>query len=470
MAHAQVRDVPRTASARGPFPKASDYRRRVHPTPAPAHAVAHTAPARGPFPKASDYRRPTDPQPTPAPAPAPASLPAPPGPPPSFRAVLRHRYCSRLLIASVTGRLSLGMAPVALILAAQADGHSLATASILAALYGIAPALGLPLLGRLADHRGLPFPIYLGAGLVATALSVLALAGTANLPLTAVCVLLAGAGCPPLEGGLRSLWPTVLPDDAHVRTAYTLDSSTQEIVYVTGPALAIALAGAVSPAAALALAAAATLAGSLAFATAHPARTWRAEARSSDRLGALRPPAMRPLLAALVFLGATVGALDVAGIASAEQQNAAWLAGALPATFSAAGILGGILFARFQPATAPRPRHLALIAALYAACWLPLLAPLPAPLLLAAAMLPGALFVPLLTVASLTLTSLAPPGTSTEAVGWLSSAMRLGLAAGTALAGPLGGHFAVPLLAAALCTLLLSTRLSLRPAAATATA
>ncbi|MER6474556.1 hypothetical protein [Streptomyces collinus] len=65
------------------------------------------------------------------------------------------------------------------------------------------------------------------------------------------------------------------------------------------------------------------------------------------------------------------------------------------------------------------------------------------------------MFVPLLTVASLTVTVLAPPGTSTEAVGWMSSAIRLGVAGGTALAGPLGGHFTLPLLAAALCAPLL---------------
>jgi MFS family permease len=384
--------------------------------------------------------------------------------PPSFRAVLRHRYCSRLLIASVTGRLPLGMVPVALILAARADGHSLATASLLAALYGIAPALGLPVLGRLADLRGLPLPCHLGAVLAAAALGAVALAGTGNLAFTAVCVALAGAGCPPLEGGLRSLWPTLLPDAAHVRTAYTLDSSAQEIVYVTGPALAIAAANWLSPAAALALAAAATLAGSLAFATARPARTWRAVPRRRDRLGVLRPPAMRPLLIALVFLGVTVGALDVAGIAAADRLHASWLAGALPATFSAAGLLGGVAFARFQPATSPGPRHLLLLGAAYAVCWLPLLAPLPAPAVLVLAMLPGVLFVPLLTVASLTVTSLAPPGTSTEAVGWMSSAMRLGLAGGTALAGPLGGHFAIPLLAAAGCALLLGARPAPAPA------
>ncbi|MFF8431740.1 hypothetical protein ACF07Y_42775 [Streptomyces sp. NPDC016566] len=173
---------------------------------------------------------------------------------------------------------------------------------------------------------------------------------------------------------------------------------------------------------------------------------------------------MRLLLIALVFLGATVGALDVAAIATADRQDTSWLAGALPARFSAAGLLGGLLFTRLQPATAPGPRHLLLLGAVFAACGLPLLAPLPAPAVLALAVLPGALFVPLLTMASLTVTALAPPGTSTEAVGWTSSAIRLGLAGGTALAGPLGGHFAVPLLAATVCTLLLGVRTTPAPA------
>ncbi|MFI8194845.1 hypothetical protein ACIF8T_40180 [Streptomyces sp. NPDC085946] len=144
----------------------------------------------------------------------------------------------------------------------------------------------------------------------------------------------------------------------------------------------------------------------------HAARTGTGR-RRGDRLGALRSPALRVLLAALVFLGATC----------------CW------------------------PPCSPPP-----------GC--PLLAPPPALAVLALTLLPGTLFVPPLTVAGLTLTALAPRGCSTEAVGWMSSAIRLGLATGTALAGALGGHFALPLLAAALCTLLLTARPTPAPASA----
>ncbi|MGY4967216.1 hypothetical protein [Streptomyces sp. 900105245] len=216
------------------------------------------------------------------------AFPAPearPAAPPSFTAVLRQRHCARLLVASVAGRLPLGMVPVALILAARSDGHSLATASMLAALYGVAPAIGLPLLGRLADVRGLPLPCHLGAALVAAALGALALGGTSHL----LCAVLAGAGCPPLEEGLRSLWPAVLPDAAHVRTPTRWIPPPRRSSTSQAPPSPSPWPPGSPPAAALALAAAAALAGSVVFATARPARAWRAVTRRPGPLGVLRP-------------------------------------------------------------------------------------------------------------------------------------------------------------------------------------
>ncbi|MER5861368.1 MFS transporter [Streptomyces sp900105245] len=386
------------------------------------------------------------------------AFPAPearPAAPPSFTAVLRQRHCARLLIASVAGRLPLGMVPVALILAAQRYGHSLATASVLAALYGVSPALGLPLLGRLADRGGLPLRCHLGAVGVAVALSALAVGAPPVFPSRPCARLWPVSGARRWRAACARCGPPCcrMPGTCAPPTRWMPPprrSSTSQAPPSPSPWPPGSPRLRPSPW--------------------RPPPPWPAPSSSPPRVppgpGARRPaggtrwaccgrPPCALLLCALVFLGGTVGALDVAAIAVAGRQDAAWLAGALPAVFSAAGLLGGILFTRLQPATAPQPRHLLLVAALFAAGWLPLLAPLPAPAVLAAAVLPGALFVPLLTVASLALTALAPAGTSTEAVGWMSSAMRLGLAGGTALAGPLGGHFALPLLAAALCALLL---------------
>jgi hypothetical protein len=67
----------------------------------------------------------------------------------------------------------------------------------------LAPAVGVPLLGASAMCTALVWPCLAGA-----ALGTLALVGSDNLWLAVRCAALAGAGCPPLEGAQRSLWPT----------------------------------------------------------------------------------------------------------------------------------------------------------------------------------------------------------------------------------------------------------------------
>ncbi|MFF9453229.1 hypothetical protein [Streptomyces flaveolus] len=56
---------------------------------------------------------------------------------------------------------------------------------------------------------------------------------------------------------------------------------------------------------------------------------------------------------ALILAAQADGHTLAAAIAVADRQDAFWLAGALPAVFSGAGLAGGALFARFQPATPP---------------------------------------------------------------------------------------------------------------------
>lgn len=124
--------------------------------------------------------------------------------------ILRARHAARLLAGTLVGRLPNGTAPVAIVLFTRAEGGSYALAGALAAVYGLATAVGQPLLGRAVDLYGQPRVQLPAAVVSALGMALLALAGLESLPLAYAAVAVAGVFTPPLEGGLRALWPSVL--------------------------------------------------------------------------------------------------------------------------------------------------------------------------------------------------------------------------------------------------------------------
>ncbi|MEU8928059.1 MFS transporter [Kitasatospora sp. NPDC048545] len=379
-----------------------------------------------------------------------------------YRAVLGAPHVTRLLGGTLIGRLPTGMAPIAILLLVRAEHGPLALAGLLGALYGLASALGQPLLGRLVNRHG-QAQVLLPATLVATA-AFLALpcTGPARHPIfAALTVLAAGLSTPPLEAGLRALWPHLLPDAGRQRTALALDSSSQGLVFVAGPLLATGFAAGAGAVSALVATAALGMLGTGLVVTARPSRTWLpAEfVEAMHWAGPLRIPGLRVLFAALIGAGVALGAVNVLALSAAERHHAGWLAGVMPAALSLGSMLGGLAYGRHAWPGTPT-RHLVAASIGFAAGWLPLL-PDPAPAVaVLGAVLPGTFLAPLLTAAFLTVDRLAPYGESTEAFAWLIACIGVGQAAGTALvslaatAGPLLVA-AVPLAGAAFALWLL---------------
>ncbi|MET8590433.1 hypothetical protein [Streptomyces sp. NPDC005078] len=163
----------------------------------------------------------------------PLSLTAPPAPAPriTYGAVLGSPYVARLLGGTLTGRLPNGMAPVDILLWATASGSSIAFGGLLSALYGLSSALAQPVKGRLMDRHG-QSAVHLPAALLNSALLVaLPLAGPYGGPVLATAIVVAGGlTTPPLEAGLRALWPSVLPDPQLRHAALALDTGTQGLL------------------------------------------------------------------------------------------------------------------------------------------------------------------------------------------------------------------------------------------------
>ncbi|MFC4606920.1 hypothetical protein ACFO9E_03655 [Streptomyces maoxianensis] len=136
-----------------------------------------------------------------------------PAPRITYGAVLGSPHVARLLGGTLTGRLPNGMAPVAIDLWTLAAGGSIAFGGLLSALYGLASGLSQPVKGRLMDRYG-QRAVHLPATLLnSNLLLALPVAGPhGGTALTTTIVAAAGLTTPPLEAGLRALWPSVLPD------------------------------------------------------------------------------------------------------------------------------------------------------------------------------------------------------------------------------------------------------------------
>ncbi|RPK66981.1 Major Facilitator Superfamily protein [Streptomyces sp. ADI96-02] len=349
--------------------------------------------------------------------------------------VLRARHAARLLAGTLVGRLPNGTAHIALVLFTRAEGGSYTLAGALAAVYGLATAVGQPLLGRAVDLYGQPRVQLPAAVLSALAMSLLALTGLGSLPQAAVAVAVAGLATPPLEGGLRALWPSVLEREDRVHRAYALDAVAQEVMFTVGPLLVTALVALWSPAAALLVVNAVGVLGALSVVLSEPSRTWRSAPREAHWLGALRSPGLRVLLGAFFFVGLALGSITVAGVAYADDHGREAVYGWLMAALGLGALIGGLGYGARRWA-APPERQLRVIVALLALGYLPLALTPPVPAMTALAALAGVFLAPAIACSFIVVDRHAPRGTVTEAFSWLVTTFGVGAAAGTAAAGP----------------------------------
>lgn len=360
--------------------------------------------------------------------------------PNGYRHLLTAPHILRLLTGAVVGHLPVAMAPIALLLVVRADGGSVRQAGLLAAAYGVSAALGQPWWGRMLDRHG-PTPILLGTALASTAaFTVLAILDTVDHPLAAALLAVtAGGATPPTEAALRVVWGDVTASDAQLRAALSLDACAQEVVFIIGPLLVLAVDAMTEAQVTLAAAAVLGLAGTAVLATAAPARRWQpAPSRRTDVLGPLRAPGTRTLAIALLGAGTALGAINVVALALAEEHRAPALATLMPAALAVGSLTGGLVYGKSRwpgtPSVHLRATTLGLLVGL-----LPLLFQPSAPAAVVVAVLPGLFLAPLLVSVFSSLDDLAPHGTLGEASAWMIACLGLGQAAGTALASSAAG-------------------------------
>lgn len=349
--------------------------------------------------------------------------------------ILKAPHAARLLTGTLVGRLPSATGHIAIVLFTRDAGGSYTLAGVLAAVYGLATAIGQPLLGRAVDLLGQP-RVQLPAAIVsALGMVLLAVTGIDPLPLALAAVVVAGLFTPPLEGGLRALWPSVLGREDRVHRAYAMDAVAQEVMFTAGPLLVTLLVALWSPAAALLVINAIGVLGALTVVLSKPSRAWRSAPREAHWLGALRSPGLLALLAAFLFIGLALGSITVAGVAYADDQGRESVYGWLMAALGLGALVGGLAYGARQWTGTPE-RRLLWITALLAAGYLPLSLTPGVVAMTGLAALSGVFLAPALACAFIVVDRHAPRGTVTEAFSWLVTTFGVGAAFGTGVAGP----------------------------------
>ncbi|MFF5015884.1 MFS transporter [Streptomyces sp. NPDC001165] len=374
--------------------------------------------------------------------------------------ILRARHAARLLTGTLVGRLPNATAAIALVLFVRGEGGTYSLAGALAAVYGVANAVGQPVLGRLVDLYGQPRVQLPAAVLSALAMTAFAFSGTDPLPFAYAAVAAAGLFTPPLEGGLRALWPSVLRREEQVHTAYAMDAVAQEVMFTVGPLLVTLCVSLWSERAALLVLNAVGVLGALSVVLSPPSRAWRSAPREAHWLGALRSPGLLVLLGAFFFVGIALGSITVASVPYADDHGGDAVYGWLMAALGLGALLGGTVYGARQWSGTPE-RRLRILVALLAVCYLPLMLMPGAVAMVLLTVVSGVFLAPCIACAFIIVDRHAPSGTVTEAFSWLVTTFTVGASVGTGLAGPVvqaGGAlwgFALPGVAGAVSLLVL---------------
>lgn len=260
-----------------------------------------------------------------------------------FREVASSRGFWAWAVATMGARLPIAMAPLALVLAAEASTGSYGFGGIVVAAHTIGEIVGSPIMGRIADR--LPARSVLVVTLTAQAVGFVALAWilTGALPqwcavLLAAAVGMVAAGVP---GALRSRLMRMVPDRA-AAAALSVDSAVNQVCWGAAPVIVTAVAvAAVAPAQVLLLVAGpAVLSAGACLLMPKISAAAQSSTAGATVAGTVR--SLSDVLAATVLLRMALGVLAVAAVPTFTAADHAAVAGLALGAYAVATGVGAI--------------------------------------------------------------------------------------------------------------------------------
>ena len=356
----------------------------------------------------------------------------------TYRAVFRVPGSAAFCAAGFVMRLPYAIYPVGLVLIVSAQTGRYTFAGALAGIYVAANGVGNPVLARLVDRLGQHRVLLPATAAHVIGLLVLGVLIKTDSPLWTYIppTMLAGFAFLAVGSLTRTRWSFVLAGRPELSTAYSVESTIDEVVFTLGPLIATVLATQADPVLVLVVGGAFVATGALLLrpqrATEPPAH----DAGAPRGASALLARGMVLLTLTAVAMGAIFASAEVTMVAFAGQHGDRVASGILLACFAAgSGVAGFGYGARHWSGTVlVRFRLQALI---FGALPLLFLIAPNVPVLAVCAFVVGLGIAPTLITAFGLIEQLVASSALAEGLAWLTTGLSIGYGAGSSLVGPI---------------------------------
>lgn len=365
----------------------------------------------------------------------------------AYREILTIPGAWQFSAAGLLARAGGAMMGIGLVLMVSALYGSYGLAGALAASNAVAWALGTAALSNLVDRYGQRRVMYPAVIVSCAALALLVVFAVLLLPawtLFAPAIICGATGGAP--GALvRARWNHAVSNADQLHTAYSLESTLDEVTFIVGPVLATFLSTAVHPAAGLIAPVVLALLGAHLLysqrATEPPITPRAATAEPTPLLRRLilLVPGVAAVVAVNLLIGAVFGSIDVSVVAAATEWGVREASGLVLALFSVASAAAGFWYgARLWQAPLVT-RFMAGVAALFVACWALLFAD-SVLLLCLIGPLVGVTVAPTLINGNSLVAVLVSRDRLTEGLSWMGTGIGIGVAIGSSASGQVIDH------------------------------
>ncbi len=354
----------------------------------------------------------------------------------TYRAVFRAPGSAAFCAAGFLMRMPIAMYPLAIVLLVSARTGEYGFAGVLSAVYIAGGVPGNPLLGRLVDRLGQRRVLLPATAVHVGAVVLLAVLFQAHAPDWALLTptFVAGFAYLSVAALVRARWSTVLAGRPELNTAYSLESTLDELIFVVGPLIASVIATRAEPVLTLVLAVVLVSGGAVWLRAQRDSEPAPHPVGAPRHRSALRERGMGLLLVAAAAMGAIFASAEVTMVAFCGQHGQRGASGAVLAAMAfGSGVAGFVYGARpWRADVLTRFRAQALV---FGVLPFAFLAATNVATLAVCAFVVGLGIAPTLITAFGLIERIVPGGALTEGLAWLTTGLSLGYGLGAASVG-----------------------------------